>query len=431
MSRRFWAGGTRIGPALLGVLLAAGGISTGTARADVAPSVMIVPGQSIGPVRLGMSAKDVTSVLGNPVPANGGQVRFPRVAVTVTLVDGDVVRVSTTNPLFRTPRGAGVGSGPDDSARLIGDPNQSVSLNGTDTTIVYPFQGVGFVFRDGHAVEVFVVEAIALSPPPPPPEAFPTPPPGLETPQGAPVSPLYKDIPMEPTAGGEPGAAPEQPAPAMTPTQAAPSATPSQGAPPLEEALAVRNLTEVVDDRGILRITGTLVNTSVQAVGPLALTASFFGPAGAAVGQAASALTSVTLPAGDEMPFTFEGSVTQSVVLQYSLEVAGGATAAERGVLARRTVPRAAYANLARGWVRVSVQLGAPSTVGPRVQVLVSISGTGPMPSDWLAQAEVEIPFSGGSATVTLAPGQTLTIFIPAVAQLGAPRVQRVVLNGS
>ncbi len=417
----------RIGAMFLGVLLAAAGLPTGTARADVAPSVMIVPGQSIGPVRLGMSAKDVTSVLGNPVPANGGEVKFPRVAVTVTLEDGDVVRVSTTNPLFRTPRGAGVGSGVDDSARLIGDPNQSVSLNGADTTIVYPFQGVGFVFRGGRAVEVFVVEAIALSPPAPP-EAFPTPPPGLETTQSAPLS---GDIPMEPTAAGEPGTTPEPPAPATAPAPPAPGATPSQAAPSVQEAFAVRDLTEVIDDRGILRITGTLVNTTDQAVGPVTLTASLFGPTGAAVGQAASALTSATLAAGDETPFTFEGSVTQSVVLEYSVDVAVGGAVGGRGVLARRTIPRNAYANLARGWVRVSVQLGAPSTVGPRVQVLVSISGTGPMPSDWLAQAEVQIPFTGGSATVTLAPGQTLTIFIPAVAQVGAPQVQSVVLNGS
>jgi hypothetical protein len=418
----------RMGLALLGGLLAAAGLPTGPARADVAPSVMIVPGQSIGPVRLGMSARDVTSVLGNPVPSSGGEVKFPRVAVTVTLEDGDVVRVSTTNPLFRTPRGAGVGSDVDDSARLIGDPNQSVSLNGTDTTIVYPFQGVGFVFRGGRAVEVFVVEAIALSPPPPPQQAVPTPPPGLETAQSAPVP---WDIPMEPTAAGDPGTAPAQPAPAAAPAQPAPSATPSQAAPSVQEALAVRGLAEVVDDRGMLRITGTLVNTTDLAVGPVALTASFFGPTGVTVGQATSGLTSAMLAAGDEAPFTFEGSVAQSVVLQYSVDVAVGGAVSGRGMLARRTIPRDAYANLARSWVRVSVQLGAPSNVGPRVQVLVSISGTGPMPSDWLAQAEVQVPFTGGSATVTLAPGQTLTIFIPSVAQVGTPQVQRVVLNGS
>ena len=236
---------------------------------------------------------------------------------------------------------------------------------------------------------------------------------------------------MEPTAAGEPGTTPAQPAPAAAPAQPAPATTPSQSAPSAEEALAVRGLTEVVDDRGILRITGTLVNTTDQAVGPIALTASLFGPTGAAVGQAASGLTSAMLAAGDEVPFTFEGLVTQTVVLRYSVDVAVGGAVAGRGVLARRTIPRDAYANLARGWVKVSVQLGAPSTVGPRVQVLVSISGTGPMPSDWLAQAEVQIPFTGGSATVTLVPGQTLTIFVPSVAQVGAPQVQRVVLSGS
>jgi hypothetical protein len=410
MRRRVWAGGTRIGAALLGVLLAAGGLSKGTVWADVSPYVMIVPGQSIGPVRLGMSMKDVTSVLGNPVPAEGGQVKFPRVAVTVMLEDSVVVRVSTTNPQFRTSRGAGVGSGLDDSARLIGDPNQTVAVDGSDTTIGYPFQGIGFVFRDGRAVEVFVVQAVGHNPslPPPLPEAVPALPPAEDLTQPT--------LPSEtaPSAGPQPAA------------QAAPAA-PSSG-----PALEARSLAETVDPgRGILRITGTLVQTGAQA-GRAKVFARVFRAGGSADGEIGAQSPEMSLPPGGTAPFALDVSVAQSVVLRYAVEAVESDTGnTSRLILAQRAVPREAYVDLARALVQVSVQLGPPSNIGARFQVLVSIAGTGPIPPDWVRQVEVEIPFTGGSTTVTLVPGQTQTIFVPSTAQVGAPQVQRVDLNAS
>ena len=397
----------RMRAALLGVLLAVSGLPRGPVLADVAPSVIIVPGESIGPVRLGMSTKSVTSVLGNPVPADGGQVRFPRVAVTVTLEEDAVVQVSTTNPQFRTARGARVGIGLDDSSRLVGDSNQTQFVDGNDTTVLYPFQGIGFVFRGGRAVEVFVVPSIALSPSLPPPLL------------AAPPAPLY---------GEDAQTAP--PLPQLPPSA---QAAPAQSAAPGEGSLTVPYLTEMVDAGGTLRISGTLLNTSQQPVGPLAVSARFARASGGGGGEATSALTPlITLSPGQEMPFTLEGSVARSVIVQYAVEVVvGGATSASRFVVAQHTVSRDAYADLARLWVRVSAQLGGPSNVGPNVQVLVSIAGTGPMPPDWVRAVEVDIPFTGGSNSVTLTPGQTQTILIPAVAQLGEPQVRRVVINGS
>ncbi len=407
MRRRSWAGPTRLGAALLGMLLAAGGFSSGSARADVAPSVMIVAGQSIGPVRLGMSQADVTSVLGTPTPADGGQIRFPHVGITVTLEDDAVVRVSTTNPQFRTTSGVGVGISLDDSARLIGDPNQAVAVDGNDTMVSYPFEGIGFVFRDGRAVEVFVVEAVARNPslPPPPLTAMPVLPPGDE--QAEPVPPLPPD-----TESGSVSAA--------------------QTAPALGASVEARDLAETVDaGRNLLHISGTLVPAGPQAVERVTVSARVFRPGGPADGETAAA-AQMSLPPGGGTPFALDVSVAQGVVVQYAVEaVVSGAGTTSRFVLAQRSVSREAYADLARARVQVSVALGAPSNTGPWVQVLVSIGATGPIPSDWVREVDAEIPFTGGSTAVTLVPGQTVTILVPALSRVGTPQVERVVLNAS
>ena len=397
----------RFGAVLLGVLLASGGTPPAPARADVAPSVMIVAGQSIGPVRLGMTASAVTAVLGKPTPGDNGQVKFPRLGMTVTLEDDVAVQVSTTNPQFRTSRGVGVGIGLDDCVRLIGDPNQTVSADGNDTTINYPFQGIGFVFRGGRAAEVFVVQAVARNPslPPPLPAAVPVLPPGDELAQSPP------------------------PADATPPVGVAPSGPVASAA---SLTLEARDLTETVDvSRGTLHITGTLAQNGPQALERVSVVARVLRAVGPAAGEP-GAVAQVSLPPAGALPFTLDVSVAQSVVTQYTVEAfVPGAGSTRRFVLSQRSVSREAYADLARARVQVSVALGAPSNIGPRVQVLVAIAGTGPIPLDWVRQVDVEIPFTGGTTTVTLVPGQTQTILVPSVARVGDPQVQRVLLNAS
>lgn len=397
----------RCGAVLLGVFLAFCGFPPTAARADMAPSVMIVAGMSIGPVRLGMTAAAVTAVLGKPTPADNGQVTFPRVGMAVTLADDVAVQVSTTNPQFRTPRGLGVGIGLDDCVRLIGDPNQTVAVDGNDTTINYPFQGIGFVFRGGRAAEVFVVQAVARNPslPPPIPDAIPALPPGDELAQSPPPADTTPPVGVAPTAAV---------ASAATVT------------------LEARDLTEAVDaSRGILRITGTLAQNGQQALDRVSVVARVLRAVGPAGGEP-GAVAQVSLPPGGPLPFTLDVSVAQSVVTQYTVEAfVSGAGSTRRFALGQRSVSREAYADLARARMQVSVALGAPSNIGPRVQVLVAIAGTGPIPLDWVRQVDVEIPFTGGTTMVTLVPGQTQTILVPSVARVGDPQVQRVLLNAS
>ena len=122
---------------------------------------LITPGVGIGPVRLGMSVGQVTALLGHPaLPAQGGGLSFPQWAMTVSVQEGVVVRVSTASRLFQTTRGAGVGASHNQATQLIGDPNQVVTSTGGFLTALYPFSGIGFVFRGDRAVEVFVVPSV-------------------------------------------------------------------------------------------------------------------------------------------------------------------------------------------------------------------------------------------------------------------------------
>jgi hypothetical protein len=327
---------------------------------------------------------------------------FPAWKIIVTFDGGTAVRISTADPQFRTRRGAGVGTGPDVATQLIGDLNELYTGDGDDLTIVYPFQGIGFNFHSGRAVEVFVIQPIRLGPPP------------------VPVVPPSQTPPDETPPGGTP--------PGATPPTAPTPGTPPQGVPLPGTTLQVQGLGEVVDVIvGRLVVSGRLANTGTQPIGPVTVVARFV----TSDKQETQTQTVLQQPiaAGAEAPFTLETSLAQSVVVRYTVEVTANSGGGSPLVQEQRTVPVAAYTDLARQRIVVSVQLGAPSNTAPMVQVLVSITGTGPIPQEWIREVQVEVPYTGGVRSVTLAPGQTQTILIPSVAQVAPPRVQGVILS--
>ena len=379
----------RIGGLILAVVLAAL-----PARAEV--SALIVPGQSLGPVSLGMSEAEVAAALGRSVSGPNGTLVFSAWKITVAFDSGMAVRISTADPQFRTRRGAGVGTGPDVATQLIGDFNELYTGDGDDLTIVYPFQGIGFNFHGGRAVEVFVIQPIRLGPPP------------------VPVAPPSPSPPDEEAPGATP---PTAPAPGTTPPQV-----------PLPGTLQVQGLGEVVDVIvGRLQVSGRLANTGAQPIGPVTVAARFV----TSDKQETRTQTVLQQPIapGAEAPFTLETSLVQSVVVRYTVEVTANSGGGSPLVQEQRTVPVAAYTDLARQRIVVSVQLGAPSNTAPMIQVLVSITGTTPIPPEWIREVQVEVPYTGGARSVTLAPSQTQTILIPSVAQVAPPRVQGVLLS--
>ncbi len=145
-------------PSLLTLTLA----STGLSATGATASTLIVAGVAIGPVHLGMSVREVTAILGPATPGNGGQLRFPRWGITVSFAEGVARQIWTANRLFRTKYGAGVGISQNDANRLVGDPNSVTTPTGDSVTVLYAFQGIGFVFRADRAISVFVKQPLQL-----------------------------------------------------------------------------------------------------------------------------------------------------------------------------------------------------------------------------------------------------------------------------
>jgi hypothetical protein len=353
----------------------------------------IVAGESIGPARLGMTESQLADLLG-PSTAEGPTRRlYPHYGVIVDFQGGVATRISTFSSKYRTFAGAGVGSGPDDTARLIGDLNSVRTVSGQGTTILYEFQGIGFVFRGGHAVETFIVEAMPFG---------------------------------EKQMAGAPGNNPEAP----------PSATqsPSSAAQPAGPGAIFRDLKITVLPGGGLTLTGTVVNTGTLQPGPLTVTGLFTYVSGAQVESKAE--IQGPLPPGASASFSLSAATASDIVLRYQVSVvnASGAMLAATPVEA---VPPAAYADFARGQMHIKVEVGAPSGgVGPpSVQALVSVADTGAIPPQWVRQVSVQVRYNTASGTpgvqnTDVRPGQTQTVPVPAGATIGVPLITGVVLGG-
>lgn len=368
--------------------------------AGLAPAVRaqmpagIVPGQSVGPARLGMSEIAIAAVLGPSTSQGAGRRVYPQFGIVVDYDRGVAVRIATSAAKYRTVAGAGVGSAAQDTARLVGDMNSVKTVSGQNTTIWYAFQGIGFVFREGRAIEAFVVDPVVLSPKPP---AAGVP--------GTPGGPLIA-VPRPPSA-------------------TAPAA-PSTGA-------ALRDLKASVLSVGGVTVTGNVVNTGSSPIGPLTVTGLFTRASGDQIETKAT--IQGPLAPGGSGPFSLSATMVNDIIIRFQISVTNSAGAL-LATTAPENIPASAYADFARKQIHVKVELGAPSSkVGsPSVQALVSVVDTGVIPAQWVQRVSVQVPyFNGGSAQVQnaqLRPGETQTVLVPAGATLGAPFVTAVTLGG-
>lgn len=370
--------------ALSGVLLSPGPQAPAAGAAD---ATLIVPGASLGPAMLGMTRNDLVAVLGRAVQGQAGTLEFPKWGVIAIMQGGVAVRLSTASPRFHTLDGAGVGSRQDEATRLVGDMNSVVTQYGIETTVLYPFQGVGFVFRGGRAVTAFVIGRIGLGPQVTPPSA------------PAATSGL---VPLPP------GAPPAPPGPTLLP-----SIPQRPGGSVSVPSLALRDLAETVHGAGLIRIAGKVANTGQEATGPVAVTVVF----GWLSGDKSQKQVTVAdrIAPGAEVPFTVVASVATDLIIRYTVRVLADAAPS---VEETRTVPPQAYTEFAKQKIKMDVQLGAPdSTSRARgVQALVSIKDTSPIPIRWVKDVLVLIPAASGAQSgqpVRVTPGQTVTVIIP------------------
>jgi hypothetical protein len=384
---------------------------TGVPRVSAAASIStrVIPGESIGPARLGMSASTAASLMGPSVAQGATRRVYPRVGIVVDFDAGTAVRIATASAKFRTVGGAGVGTAAADTPRLVGDMNAVTTRYGQDIVVVYAFQGVGFVFRGGRAVETFVVAAIPFGP-----RAntaiSPVSPPGspIIVPGGPPQPPAGSNAPGGPTSSG---------------------AAPAPGA----ASAALRDVTANVASVGGITVTGTAVNTGAVPIGPLVVTAAFTR----ASGDQVDGKTTIPGPLapGASAPFAVRAAMVADVIIRYQVSLTTG-TGTLLAATPAQAVPASAYADFAQRQIHVKVDLGAPSqAVGPpKVQALVSVADTGAIPAQWVQQITVAIPYTSNgaaaSSTVQLRPGQTATVLVPAGATLGSPQITGVVLSG-
>ncbi len=371
--------------ALTGLLLLA---VEGPSAAAATASTLIVPGEAIGPARLGMSATNIAAVLGPSVPAGGGQLRFPRWGVTAAFQRGVAVRLSTANPELRTRQGAGVGTSLDEASHLVGDLNPVLTVTGSDTTVAYPFQGIGFAFRAGRAAEVFVVQPIPIGSQPVPARA-------------APAASLAARIP-------------------------------GSGAVRAGAAVAIEGLAETVDAAtGLFRVTGRVINIGARPADSVTVTATFERITGD--DSRKQQVLQQPIAPGAGVPFSFGTFAGTAPVGRYTVAVAAKSSEDASTAQETRTVALSEYAGVARQNIQVKVELGAPTaSVRGMVQVFVSIADTGSIPQAWVTDVTVAIPFAGGSREVHLAPGQTVTVLVPPLPiVLGLGGEQPLVRTGS
>jgi hypothetical protein len=379
---------------------AAGPSFASSVQAGLPPSTLIVPGESIGPARLGMTVAAAAAAMGPATALNARQRTYPKVDIIVTFDDGgNAAVISTTARRYRTMTDAGVSTPAADAERLVGDMNSVRETSGPDTTLWYVFQGIGFVFRSGRAVETFVVPAIALG----------------QAPAPAASAPVVRST--------------------LTGMLQASS-------PPGTGAIVLRDVTVTVLPVGGFAVSGFVVNAGAAPAGPIVVVGAFTR----ASGDRTEARTIIPNPLGPgaAAPFSVRTAVTElalqtgvraDVIVGYEVAAttAAGAPLAATGPQA---VPLTAYAEFARRQIHARLDLGAPSaaTGPPMVQVLVSVAETGTVPPQWIQQITVVVPYvaggAAGSQTVELRPGEVVTVLVPAAVALGTPEVTDVVLGG-
>src|SRR5579859_5223483 len=119
-SRRTFALAVSLGLAVL----TGGPLGASAAQLGARPSTLIVPGESIGPARLGMTVAEGAAAMGPSKALNAHQVAYPRFAIVITFdAGGSAAVISTTTPRYRTMQDAGVTTLVGDAERLVGDIN--------------------------------------------------------------------------------------------------------------------------------------------------------------------------------------------------------------------------------------------------------------------------------------------------------------------
>lgn len=117
----------------------------------------VLPGAAIGPLRIGMTARDVGSLLGRPDSREGDRLWTyeATVRVRVEFQEGRVRTITTWDPRAKTPQGLRVGSSHGDVIQVLG-PNPETWVTSTGVWVYRPSLGLA-VFMESGVAAAFTV----------------------------------------------------------------------------------------------------------------------------------------------------------------------------------------------------------------------------------------------------------------------------------
>jgi hypothetical protein len=133
------------------------------AGAAAPAAFLIVPGQRVGPIVLGMRMVQVFQYLGPPAgrarAEATGKFFWPDRGITVRVdFDGRVEAIFVEHPEYRTAQGVGVGSALEEVVRAFG-PTDQVQEDRTTLVLAYPRLGISFAIAKerGNRVQMVLV----------------------------------------------------------------------------------------------------------------------------------------------------------------------------------------------------------------------------------------------------------------------------------
>ncbi len=130
--------------------------------ADAQEDSLVVPGDRVGWMKIGMKFSDITKRLGNDYKtagSNSSDLVFPKYQLTVSLSSGDTVcGIGVMNSSYRTDAGIQVGSPESAVLSAYGNPESSSSpQGGSCKRLYYKSRGITFVMSSDCKVVSFCI----------------------------------------------------------------------------------------------------------------------------------------------------------------------------------------------------------------------------------------------------------------------------------